>query len=342
MNDGVQPYLSHIFYHLPKRRLTNKDLIEEFGTWTEKKIRSKTGVEERAVASETDTASFLATKAAEKLFQETGIDRSSIDMLMLCTETPDYLLPATACLVHHNLGLPNDCGAFDISLGCSGYIYGLHLASAMIQSTMARRVLFLTGDVLSHYIHPKDKSTRTIFGDCFTASLINSDETGNFGQIGHFVLGTDGSGSQNLIIPAGGAAQRCSQATKEIYTNRYGNSRTPEDLYMNGPEVFAFALREVPPVIDECLKLNSLTIDEVDLFVFHQATDMMLQKLRHELNIPENKFIVDVAKTGNTVSSSIPLALRRAMDNGRLHPGAIVLLCGFGVGYSWGATILRL
>ncbi len=333
-----EAYLAHVSYHLPEKKLTNGDLVREFGSWTEDKIKGKTGIEERRIA-ENEPVSVLATKAAEKLFEETGLNRQEIDMVLLCTETPDYIMPSTACLVHRNLGLRKDCGAFDYNLGCSGYLYGLHMASAMVRSSMARKVLLLTGDVLSLYINRGDKSTRTIFGDGFTASLISDDSQS--GLIGNFVLGTDGTGCDNLIIPAGGAVERCSEATRETYTNRYGNSRTKEDLYMNGPEVFSFAVREVPPVVESCLGLNGMAMDEIDLFVFHQATDMMLTKLRDVIEIPEDRFIIDIEETGNTVSSTIPLALRRATERGKLLPGDKVLICGFGVGYSWGATVIK-
>lgn len=333
-----EAYIAHISYHLPEKRLTNEDLVREFKAWTTDKIKAKTGIEERRIA-EKEPVSELATKAAERLFEETGLDRGEIDMLLLCTETPDYIMPSTACLVHRNLGLRKDCGAFDYNLGCSGYLYGLHMASAMVRSGMADKILLLTGDVLSRYVNPGDKSTRTIFGDGFTASLISSESQS--GGIGNFVLGTDGTGCENLIIPAGGAVEPCDESTKEVYTNRYGNSRTKEDLYMNGPEVFSFAVREVPPVVERCLELNGMTMEDVDLFVFHQATEMMLTKLRDVIKIPEDRFIIDIEETGNTVSSTIPMAIRRASEKGRLLPGDKVLICGFGVGYSWGATVIR-
>nr|WP_321500272.1 ketoacyl-ACP synthase III [uncultured Dethiosulfovibrio sp.] len=333
-----EAYIAHISCHLPEKRLTNEDLVREFKAWTTDKIKAKTGIEERRIA-EKEPVSELATKVAERLFEETGLDRGEVDMVLLCTETPDYIMPSTACLVHRNLGLRKDCGAFDYNLGCSGYLYGLHMASAMVRSGMADNILLLTGDVLSRYVNPGDKSTRTIFGDGFTASLISSESQS--GGIGNFVLGTDGTGCENLIIPAGGAVEPCDESTKEVYTNRYGNSRTKEDLYMNGPEVFSFAVREVPPVVERCLELNGMTMEDVDLFVFHQATEMMLTKLRDVIKIPKDRFIIDIEETGNTVSSTIPMAIRRATEKGRLLPGDKVLICGFGVGYSWGATVIR-
>lgn len=334
---GTKAALARIACHLPQKRLTNGDLVWEFGSWTAEKIRAKTGIDERRVAA-TEPVSELASLAAERLFSEGGVDRSEVDMLLLCTETPDYIMPATACIVHERLGLRRDCGAFDYNLGCSGYIYGLHMASAMVRSSLARKILLLTGDVMTRYIHRNDKSTRTIFGDGFTASLIDG---AGAGEIGGFVLGTDGSGAQDLIIPAGGTVLPCSEETRVLRTNRYGNSRTQENLYMNGPEVLKFALREVPPAVHRCLEINGLAFGDVDFFVFHQATAMMLDKLRGEMAIPEEKFVLDMADKGNTISSTIPFALHRLMEAGRLGQGTTALLCGFGVGYSWGATVLR-
>ena len=328
--------LAPIACYLPPRRLSNEDLVREFDGWTVEKIHAKTGIDERRVA-ETEPVSELVCLAAERLFSE-GVDRRSIDMVLLCTETPDYVMPATACIVHEKLGLRRDCGAFDYNLGCSGYIYGLHMASAMVRSGLAGKVLLLTGDVMTRYIHRGDKSTRTIFGDGFTASLV-SDGPG--AEIGSFVLGTDGSGAENLIIPSGGTVLPCSEETKEVRTNRYGNSRTKENLYMNGPEVLKFALAEVPPAVGSCLEKNGLAFDDVDFFVFHQATAMMLERLREEMAIPREKFVLDMADKGNTISSTIPFALRALLDGGRLPSGRTALLCGFGVGYSWGATLLR-
>lgn len=328
--------LARIACHLPPKRITNADLVREFGSWTAEKIQAKTGIEARHVA-EDEPVSKLACLAAEKLFAQ-GVDRSEIDMLLLCTETPDYIMPSTACIIHEKLGLSKGCGAFDYNLGCSGYVYGLHMASAMVRSGLAKKVLLLTGDVMTRYIHRGDKSTRTIFGDGFTASLIDG---GGAGRIGQFVLGTDGSGVENLIIPAGGTVLPCSEETRQMRTNRYGNSRTRENLYMNGPEVLKFALREVPQAVGACLEKNGLTLDDVDFFVFHQATTMMLERLREAIGIAEEKFVIDLADKGNTISSTIPFALKALEEDGRLTPGKVVLLCGFGVGYSWGATVLR-
>lgn len=323
---------------LPDERLTNERLVEEFGTWTPEKIYHKTGITERRIAGK-ELVSDLAVGAAEALFSKCDIAREDIDILILCTETPDYLMPATACIVHDRLGLRNNSGAFDYNLGCSGYVYGLALAKSLILGNVARNVLLLTADVLTRFINPGDKSTRTIFGDAATATLVRDTE--DHGDIGDFVMGTDGSGSQNLIIPAGGMAMPRSEETAQERKNRFGNIRSKDNFYMNGPEVLQFSMREVPLAVKAVLEKNSLGMDDIDLFVFHQATRLMLEHLRVEMNIPEPKFYMNMEKLGNTVSSTIPLALEQAEREGRIKKGDRVLLAGFGVGYSWSATVLE-
>ena len=324
--------------YLPEVRISNEKLVEEFGTWTPEKIYHKTGISERRIAKK-ELVSEMAFQASENLFREYGIPREEVDLLILCTETPDYLMPATACIVHDRLGLRKNSGAFDYNLGCSGYIYGLALAKSLIAGHLAEKVLLVTADVLTRFIHPGDKSTRTIFGDAATATLVSKGEGG--GNIGGFVLGTDGSGAQNLIIPSGGMALPRSEETAHERVNRFGNIRTKDNFYMNGPEVLQFSLREVPVAVRDVLEKNGLAMDDMDLFVFHQATRLMLEHLRQEIGIPEEKFYMNMEKLGNTVSSTIPLALKQALEEGVLKKGMKTMLVGFGVGYSWGATIVE-
>lgn len=323
--------------YLPEERLSNEKLVEEFGTWTPEKIYHKTGISERRIAKK-ELVSDMAIGAAENLFRTYSIARDEIDMLILCTETPDYIMPATACIVHDRLGLRKNTGAFDYNLGCSGYVYGLGLAKSLIAGNMARNVLLITADVLTRFINPGDKSTRTIFGDAATATLVTGMDPE--GSIGEFVMGTDGSGAQNLIIPAGGMAMPRSEETAQERKNRFGNVRSRDNFYMNGPEVLQFSMREVPVAVRDVLEKNGLAMEDVDLFVFHQATRLMLEHLRTEMEIPEQKFYMNMEKLGNTVSSTIPLALEQALSEGRLKKGNKVMLVGFGVGYSWSATIL--
>ncbi|HEX2746999.1 MAG TPA: ketoacyl-ACP synthase III [Verrucomicrobiales bacterium] len=328
--------IAGIEYHLPEKVLTSAGLAAEFPGWSVEKIQSKTGIEERRIAGDEEFASDLAVQAAEKLFAG-GIARDSIDALLYCTQSPDYFLPTTACLLQDRLGLPTTIAALDFNLGCSGYIYGLGLARGLIQSGQAKRVLFLTAETYSKFIHPGDRSVRTLFGDAAAATLVEARESA--GLDGPFVYGTDGSGAQNLIVPAGGIRKPQAQ-NAEVITDDAGNQRTENHLYMNGPEIFNFTLRIVPATVESLLTKSGLALADIDLFVFHQANQYMLEHLRKRLGVPAEKFLVSMQKCGNTVSSTIPIALRMAQDAGQLQDGMKIMLLGFGVGYSWGGTVM--
>ncbi|MDR2522491.1 MAG: ketoacyl-ACP synthase III [Synergistaceae bacterium] len=322
---------------LPEKVLDNAELVREFGTWTENKIFNKTGVLRRHVVRE-ELVSELAVGAGEALFAEHGVRRGEVDFLLLCTECPDHFLPATACIVQNRLNLRKSAGALDYNLGCSGYIYGLALAKGLIAGAVARKVLLITADTITRAVHPRDKSTRTIFGDAATATLLEASDTDG---VGHFSLGTDGSGAEKLIIPAGAWAHPSSPETQTETVNRWGNVRTPENLYMDGPEILEFTLSVAPACLDEVLRLNNLSQTDIDLFVFHQASRMLLEKVRAALSLPEEKFVFNIENYGNTTSSTIPVALWDMEREGRLKKGDRVLLMGFGVGLSWGGTVLR-
>lgn len=329
--------ISAVSYVLPEHRLTNASLARQFPEWTVEKIASKTGIESRGIAGEEEFSSHLATKAAEKLFNDHGIDRSAVDYIIVCTQSPDFYLPTTACIVQDNLGLSTDVGALDVNLGCSGYIYSLGMAKALIESNQATSVLVITADTYTKFINDDDKSVRTIFGDAGAATLVtaSSDRETMHG----ITYGTDGSGAKNLIVPAGGLRSAANlspnsePAERELTSNGY-------DLYMNGPEIFNFTLKVVPDSVAKILERSSLEQGDVDLFVFHQANKYMLNHLRKKLGVEESKFFVSMAQSGNTVSSTIPIALAEAQSAGVLKPGMRIMLLGFGVGYSWGGMIV--
>ncbi len=325
--------ISHIVGHLPQAVLSNEQLTRLFPDWTADKIYEKTGIRERRVAQEGECASDLAYAAATRLL---SLGAKEADYLLFCTQTPDYLLPTTACLLQHRLGLPTTCASLDFNLGCSGYIYGLSLANSLLQSGAAGKVLFLTADTYSRLIHPLDKSTRTIFGDAGTATLLSKESKT---RLHSFVLGSDGSGGEQLIVKTRGARYPQNEGPSTTMDDS-GNVRDPGCLYMNGPEIFSFTLKAVPKLVQSVLERASLTLAEVDLVVFHQANAFMLEHLRRKLGIPSEKFVVHLEHCGNTVSSTIPLALEQVVKSGRLRPGMKVLLAGFGVGYSWGGCIL--
>ena len=332
----INAIIRAVSVYLPEKILDNAELVRQFGTWSEEKIFSKTGIQRRHVV-DGELVSDLAAGAGEKLFSEHGVRPEEIDFLLLCTESPDHFLPSTSCIVQHRLGLRKNVGALDFNLGCSGYIYGLALAKGLITGGIAKKVLFITADTITRMIHPMDKSTRAIFGDGAAATLLEaSDRSG----LGNFSLGTDGSGADKLIVPAGAWAKPSSPETREETVNRWGNARTLENLYMDGPGVLDFTLEISPDCLKETLKNNGVELSDIKLVVFHQASRMLLEKVRGVLGIPEEKFVFNMENYGNTVSSTIPIALRDSELSGRLKKGDKVLLMGFGVGLSWGGVVL--
>lgn len=324
-----------IEYVLPDQLLTNDELAQDYNTWTADKIQKKTGIKSRHIVSANETASDLGYRAAEKLLQTGIIKREDIDFVILVTQTPDYLLPTSACILQERLGLSKHVGALDINLGCSGFIYGLAVSKGLIESGVAKNVLLITAETYTKHINRYDKSTRTIFGDGAAATLVGSGGM----RIGEFDLGTDGRGNNLLIIPAGGA--RISKSDETAIDKDYdGNIRSQENLYMDGTGVFEFTVREVPGSVDRLLAKINLAKDEIDLFVFHQANQYMLEFLRRTMKIEKSKFYINMADTGNTVSSTIPIALKRAVEDGTALKSHTILLCGFGVGLSWGSTVI--
>lgn len=329
--------IAAIAYHLPTATLDNDALAQIFPEWPAQKITDKTGIVRRHIAAADETAGDLAFHAAISLFTSNDIERHAIDFLILCTQTPDYLLPTTACLLQNRLGLPTSCGALDINLGCSGYIYGLALAKGLIEAGIRKNVLLLTADTYSKLINPHDRSVRTLFGDGASATLIAAKDGPS--ALGPFVLGTDGAGAANLIVPAGGMRLPHSPASAVETEDSSGNIRSQDELFMDGAEIMQFTLSSVPRVMGELLESAGKTLDDIDHVIFHQANLFMLQALRKKIKIPAEKFIIELDTVGNTVSSTIPIAIARARASGRIQPGDTALLLGFGVGYSWAGTL---
>ena len=332
----MKTYIKALAYTLPKNEITNEQLVKEFPEWSVDKIADKVGINSRFVASENETSSDLAVKAAEKLFLENpNINKDDIDFVLFCTQSPDYFLPTSACIIQNKLGLPTTCGALDFNLGCSGYIYGLSLAKGLILGGIANNVLLLTGETYSKYLHPKDKGNRTIFGDAGSATLISTE---GFAEIGNFSLGTDGKGAENLIVKTGGL--RCKNPMNDLTFDEKANPTSSDYLYMNGSEIFNFTIEAVPELVKNTLLKNKLTNDEIEGFVFHQANKFMLNFLRKKLKINEEKFHYYMSEVGNTVSSTVPIVLYEKLKNGELHGN--ILLGGFGVGYSWGGCVINI
>lgn len=330
--------IAAISTHLPDRVVSTDDLEAEFGPGSIRRLATKIGIAERHVAASDEFTSDLAVHAAERLFAEHGIDRASVDFLLLVTQSPDHPMPTTACIVQARLGLRSDVGALDLGIGCSGYVYGLGLAKGLIESGQARTVLLVTADTMTKFVNPGNKQLRTIFGDGAAATLLTAaSETPGLRGVAY---GSDGTGAKHLVVPHGGLGDPARLDAEfdfapEGDTNGY-------DLHMNGLEVFSFTMRVVPQVVRRSLDESSLALDDIDLFVFHQANAFMLETLREKIGIASDRFVVDMADCGNTTSSTIPIALARAIETGRAKPGMRVMLVGFGVGLSWGAVIATL
>jgi 3-oxoacyl-[acyl-carrier-protein] synthase-3 len=329
-------YIKGISYYLPEEVLDNTKLNNEFPEWSVDKISSKTGIFKRHLSGKDEFSSDMAMKAAIKLFEEYTISPKDIDFVLLCTQSPDYFLPTTACIIQDKLGIPTTAGALDFNLGCSGYIYGLALAKGLISGNIAKNILLITSETYSKFVHPKDKSNKTIFGDGASATLVSANE--GFAEIFDFVLGTDGGGAENLIVKNGGCKNPTLSGTDVI--DEFGNIRNDNNLFMNGSEILSFTTTSIPPHITETLYKHHLTLEQIDLFIFHQANKFILDRLRKKINIPEEKFYIYLENCGNTVSATIPIALKEAMHEKKAKGN--ILLSGFGVGYSWGSCIINI
>lgn len=323
-------------YYLPQKTVSNLDLQKEFPNWDSEKTETKIGVSQRHIASTDETALDLGEKAALKVLKD--YDKNDIDFLLFCTQSPDYFLPTSACILQERLKLNNNIGALDYNLGCSGYIYGLGVTKGLISANIAKKVLLITAETYSKHIYVKDIANRSIFGDGAAATIISKDKDI---RIGEFALGTDGRGQNNLITKNGGFRFKQTTDAEEI---KYGTESiyTENNIYMNGPEIFNFTIENVPTVVHEVLVKNDTKLEDIDFFIFHQANKYMLNYLRRKINIPKEKFYIDLQETGNTVSSTIPIALKKSIDNNLVKSGDKIMLVGFGVGYSWGATIITL
>lgn len=332
----MKAFIKAISYYLPEKVLTNEELVKEFPEWTVEKVAGKIGISERHIAADNETSADMATRAGLKLIEEHKISPEEIDFVLLCTQSPDYFLPTSACIIQDRLGIPVRSGALDFNLGCSGFVYGLGLAKGLVAAGIARNILLLTSETYSKFIHPSDKGNRTIFGDGAAATLISHEGAA---EIMEFSLGTNGKGANHLIVGTGGLRQTI--PANDLKTDAAGNPQSSDHLFMNGSEIFNFTLEMVPELVRETLAKNSLALEEIDQFVFHQANKYMLNFIRKKIRIPEEKFYYFMEKVGNTVSATIPIALYEAMKDNTITAGQKVLLAGFGVGYSWAGNVLK-
>jgi len=318
--------IKQVEYYLPERILTNEELEKAYPEWSATKLEKKVGIKQRHIAGPNETSLDLAIRAAVKVLEKE--DKDLIDFVLFCTQSPDYLLPTSACLLQSRLGLKTNIGALDFNLGCSGYVYGLALAKGLINSGVCMNILLVTGETYSKFIAEDDISNRSIFGDAGTATIVAYSEED---QLGEFIFGTDGIGAENLIV--NGLSARNSYILKDV---------DRPTLYMNGPEIFNFTIETIPPLIQQVISKNKLQLSGIDYFILHQANKYILEFLISEIGLDKSKCHIDMLDYGNTVSNTIPIALKDAFEQRIIQEGDKVLLAGFGVGYSWCSTIITI
>lgn len=302
-------------------------------------IGKKVGIDERHVAADDEAASDVAIRAAQNLFAAYDVQPTDIDFVLLCVQTPDYFMPTTACIVQEQLGIPQSAGALDYSLACSAYPYGLAMAKGFIETGMSKNVLLLTTSVYERYINPKDGIIRPLFGDGGTATLVSAVES-DHPMLDGFVFGSDGSRYDTMIIRAGGS-RHMPHTTPVVYDepDARGNTRSNYEVFMDGKGMTSFTMHTVPPLVDDILEKASLTRQDLDGVVFHQANHYMLEKLRTRCKLDDVPFYNEITHVGNLLGGSIPYALATLAEEGRLTDRRHVLLAGFGVGLSWGGCV---
>jgi 3-oxoacyl-[acyl-carrier-protein] synthase-3 len=322
-----QVYINRVEHYLPPEKETNKKILKLSGVRKGKIIRmiKKIGIVSRRIAGKNIFSNDLALKAGKKVLKY--IAPSKVDYIIFCTNTPEYSLPTNACLLQDRLGLSQDIGAFDAILACSGYVYSLSIAKSLIVSNQAKNIILITSDTYSKFIKKTNASTRILFGDGSSASLISSTKNKNSLNIKNFIYGTDGSGYKNAVI--------------NNFGSRYWENQKVGGNYLdlNGPGIYDFALKKVPKAVNDFLKKNATSINKIDFFIFHQANEFIVRNLQTKLKIPNNKVLMNMSHIGNTSSSSIPIVLSKYFD--KIPRNKKILLIGFGGGLSWGLCSLK-
>lgn len=329
--------IKRIEYYLPEKIVTNADLQEAFPHWDVDKVEKKSGVVSRHIAAANETAMDLSIKACEKLFGQ--YNKNKIDGIIYCTQSPDYIMPSNSFLLQRHFKLNESAFAFDFNHACTGYIYALMMANSFIRSGAASHLLVINADTYSRYINPKDRSTRVLFGDGAAASIIEAAEDGM--EVMDTMLATYGDGYDKFMIPAGAARMPHSPVTAAEITDAAGNTRSSDNIKMDGFAVWSFINSKVPQQVKSLLQKNQLEIADIDLFIFHQASLMTIESLMKIMKLDKEKVFINIQEIGNTVSASIPIAIKDAMDAGRLQRGRKIILCGFGVGLSYGTILMN-
>ena len=318
---------------VPKTSEENSDLSLFKGDDGSKFIAS-TGIERRRIVDKNTTTSDLCYCAAEKLITELQWDKNDVDCLVFVTQTPDYILPATSCILQDRLGLNKECYTLDVSLGCSGWIYGMSVISSLLNTGGFRKGLLLVGDTISKYNSSVDKSTWPLFGDAGTATALIYDSEAN--KIA-FHMATDGKGYDAIIVPDGGSRNGISEKSLEYETIEEGITRNKMQIILNGMDVFTFGISKAPQSVKKLLEYVSKQTEDIDYFLFHQANQFMNEKIRKKLDVPENKVPYSLKNFGNTSCASIPLTMVTQLTQPLQNKFLNLVGCGFGVGLSWGS-----
>jgi 3-oxoacyl-[acyl-carrier-protein] synthase-3 len=335
----MQNKIGSVSYYLPQTVLTNDDLKNEFPDLKIKELTRLTGVFSRHISGDDETSVDMALNAAENLFSENNINRNDIDFVLFCSAGGDYITPPSACIIQDKLGLSQNCGALDINQGCTGFIYSLFVAEGLISTGNAKNVLVLNSEAVTKTINKNDKTNRAIFGDAAAATIITKNEKSTFDS--KFIFGTDGSKFDRIIIKYGRERYPLSRFTQNNTDGENGNTRNYANFYMNGTDVFNFSIQKAPQLVNALLQSHNISKEDIDFFIFHQANAIILETIARKTGIPNEKLIVELGNTGNTISASIPLALKKSLEKGVIKRGDKILLAGFGVGFSWGGTILE-
>jgi 3-oxoacyl-[acyl-carrier-protein] synthase III len=326
-----------IEYYLPENIVTNENLQKDNPSWNLKTITEKSGVYQRHIAGYNETAYDLSIKACEKLFQ--SYDKSNIDGIIYCTQSPDHIMPSNSFLLHNYFGLKNEVFAYDFNHACTGYIYCLAMANAFVKAGMAKEILLVNADTYSKYINPKDRSTRVLFGDGAAATIVKESNERN--GIIDIDLCSFGSDYNKFWIPAGGLRLPKSDFTSIEIKDSGGNIRTQNDIEMDGFGVWSFINTVVPKQVEMILKRNRVEKKDIDKFIFHQASKMTLKSIMRSMKLNEEQVFINIHNIGNTVSASIPIALKDAIDQDKINIGSTLILSGFGVGLSYGTILME-
>jgi len=331
--------IDEIEYFLPKNKITNEDFLDQNQDWDIESIEKTTGVSTRYYTDPNETALDISFKACINLFNRKPDLKEKIDALIFCTHSNDHIIPSNSLMLHGILELSENVFAFDYNLACSGFVYGLGISDGLLKSGIANHILLINADTYSKYVNDKDRSTKVLFGDAATVSYLRKSENDN-GML-DILCSSSGKHSKKIIIPAGGMRLPKSASTKIEEKDKNGNIRSLENLHMDGFGVFSFINSKVPQQIIKICKDNKINLEEIDLFVFHQANKLGIDSLTRILKINPDKVFSNIDKVGNTVSASIPLALKYAMNEKKIKPGDLVLLSGFGTGLSWASCLIK-